>query len=119
MVDIDNFNDLELAINDPLVKGLSKIFNMDYLTTVYSRSENPKLLILKNLLINYLRTIKNKEWKILEVGCGNCDLLNEFYKIGLDVIGTDLLETAGIEYDHIKVYKNNIEKENYRSQMNQ
>ena len=86
---------------------------MDYLSTVYSRLERPKTSYPEKLAYKLFKDyIKTKNGKFLEVGCGNCDLLNEFYKIGLDVIGTDLLETAGREYDHIKVYKNNIEKEN-------
>ena len=39
------------------------------------------------------------------------DLLEEFRKLNLKVIGTDLLESAGKDYPLLKVFQNNIEKE--------
>ena len=85
---------------------------MDYLSTVYSRLERPKTKYPKKLAYKLFKDyIKRKNCNFLEVGCGNCDLLNEFSKIGLDVVGTDLLKSAGREYPHIKVFQNNIEQE--------
>ena len=86
---------------------------MDYLSTVYSRKEKPKTSYPEKLAKKIFKDhIKYKKGLFLEVGCGNYDLLNEFSKIGLNVVGTDLLSTAGKDYKEIEVYKNDIEREN-------
>ena len=85
---------------------------MDYLSIVYSRKERPKTKY-PALLANELtrKYIIKKDASFLEIGCGNCDLLNEFSLLGVKVTGTDLLSSAGNDYPNIKVYKNDIEKE--------
>ena len=85
---------------------------MDYLTAVYSREEKPKTKY-PRLLAEYLfgSFIKSTDKSLLETGCGRGDMLEEFRKIGLKVQGTDLLKSAGLEYEKLEIVRNNIELE--------
>ena len=85
---------------------------MDYLSTLYSRKEKPKTNYPK-FLVKYLfdKYIINSNKIFLETGCGRGDLLYEFKKYGLKVMGTDLLKSAGNDYPDIEVIENNIENE--------
>ena len=91
------------------MKSKSKL---DYLSILYSRQEKPKTNY-PSKLSRYIfdNFIKKKNKSLLEIGCGNCDMLNEFSLLGLKVQGTDIVESAGHEYPDIKVIENDIEKD--------
>tara|TARA_B100000989_G_C19530186_1_gene469207 strand:+ start:868 stop:1521 length:654 start_codon:yes stop_codon:yes gene_type:complete len=85
---------------------------LDYLSTLYSRKDKPKTKY-PSILAKYLfkKYIKDSNKSFLETGCGRGDLLEEFRKLNLNVIGTDLLESAGKDYPLLTVFQNNIEKD--------
>ena len=68
-----------------------KIDQSNYLETIYNEntapfSDYPKKLI--SYLFNRFKMSKNQ--KILELGCGRGEFLNEFVKCGLEVHGVDI-----------------------------
>ncbi len=85
---------------------------MDYLSIVYDRKLKPKTSYPSLLAREVFRRFNLKKGSsFLEIGCGNGDLLNEFMLLGLNVSGTDLLSSAGMDYPELKIVQNDIERE--------
>lgn len=69
---------------------------MDYLDVVYSRSSKPQTQYVSqyvSYLIKEFSLIKSSS--LLELGCGNCDVLCEFKKYGFNVTGLDNCPSSG------------------------
>lgn len=83
---------------------------MSYLKVVYSRRREPKTTYPREL-IKYLygRFNLKKGDKLLELGFGNGDFLNEFSKIGLKCYGIDKEILSPIDKD-IQIKKINIDR---------
>lgn len=84
----------------------------NYLETIYSEdlrplTEYPKKLI--NYLIHRLNLEKNK--KILELGCGRGDFLNEFSLYGLEAHGVDVSDYCKKFFPNLNFQKVDLEKE--------
>tara|TARA_Y200000002_G_scaffold67587_1_gene52454 strand:+ start:16665 stop:17351 length:687 start_codon:yes stop_codon:yes gene_type:complete len=69
--------------------------NSNYINVVYDEKKKPFSLY-PALLIKYLvkKYNLNKNSKILEMGCGRGEFLNEFIKIGMNGFGIDLSDYA-------------------------
>ena len=62
----------------------------NYLEAIYNEKSKP-LTEYPKKLINYLiKRFKLEKNKILELGCGRGDFLNEFEEFGLDAYGVDI-----------------------------
>ena len=84
----------------------------NYLETIYNINEKPltgypKKLI--NYLIERLNLEKNK--KILEIGCGRGEFLNEFFLSGLDSYGVDVSDYMKNFFPHLKFKLANLEND--------
>ncbi len=84
----------------------------NYLETVYNKSSKPltdypKKMI--NYLIKRLNLEKNK--KVLELGCGRGEFLNEFNLFGLDAYGVDMSDYCKKFFPSLKFKKVDLEKE--------
>ena len=65
----------------------------NYLETVYSVENRPFTNYPKKLIIYLIKRFKlEKNQKVLELGCGRGDFLNEFVNNGLEGYGVDLLD---------------------------
>ena len=84
----------------------------NYLETIYNingkpLTDYPKKLI--NYLIKRLNLEKNK--KILEIGCGRGEFLNEFFLSGLDSHGVDLSDYMKNFFPNLKFKLANLEND--------
>ena len=65
----------------------------NYLETVYNVEDRPFTNYPKKLIIYLIKRFKlEKNQKVLELGCGRGDFLNEFVNNGLEGYGVDLLD---------------------------
>ncbi len=67
--------------------------NIDYLDVTYDENDKPRT----NFPFNFAKHIVNrfgikKNSKILDVGCGRCEVLTAFGQLGLDISGIDASE---------------------------
>ena len=83
----------------------------DYLSVVYNRDQRPKTAYVRKhveiLVSNFNLSLSDS---LLEIGCGNCNILNEFSAFDLSVKGVDLSVLSGSEYPYIEVVIGDIEK---------
>ena len=85
---------------------------MGYLRTVYSRTSHPKSKYVSVYVKEIIKRFEIKSLdRVLEIGCGNCDILNELKMHGLTVHGCDSDEEAGIEYPDLDVKNADIVSE--------
>ncbi len=67
--------------------------NIDYLDVTYTEKEKPRTDFPSNLAKHIFDKFHLKKTnKILDVGCGRCEVLDAFSKLGLDVSGIDASE---------------------------
>ena len=78
----------------------------NYLETIYS-AENKPLTNYPKKLVSYLieRFDLEKSQKILELGCGRGEFLNEFVKNGLEGYGTDISEYSNQFFPNLNLKK--------------
>lgn len=82
---------------------------MDYLSVIYDRQLRPKTAYVTRYAEFIVSMLKSKFGlspngrTLVEMGCGNCDILNEFHALGFSVKGVDSVASAGFEYPHIPV----------------
>lgn len=83
-----------------------------YLETIYDEKSKP-LTDYPKKLVNYLikRKKLSKDQKILEIGCGRGEFLNEFQNFGLDTYGVDLSDFCKKFFSKLKFKKVDLEKE--------
>lgn len=84
----------------------------NYLETIYNEntapfSDYPKKLI--SYLFNRFKMSKNQ--KILELGCGRGEFLNEFVKCGLEVHGVDISDYSKKFFSELNLKKVDMENE--------
>lgn len=84
----------------------------NYLKTIYNEntapfSDYPKKLI--SYLFNRFKMSKNQ--KILELGCGRGEFLNEFVKCGLEVHGVDISDYSKKFFSELNLKKVDMENE--------
>lgn len=84
----------------------------NYLETIYNINEKP-LTDYPKKFINYLikRLNLEKNRKILEIGCGRGEFLNEFFLSGLDSHGVDLSNYIKNFFPHLKFKLANLEND--------
>lgn len=84
----------------------------NYLETIYSEQKTPITNYPKKL-INYLieRNQLERNQKILELGCGRGDFLNEFIIYGLDGYGVDISDYCKKFFPNIKFQKTDLANE--------
>ena len=89
-----------------------KMNQSNYLETIYNENTAPFTDYPKKL-INYLfnRFKMNKNQKILELGCGRGEFLNEFVKCGLEVHGVDISDYSEKFFSELNFKKVDMEKE--------
>lgn len=93
-----------------------KVYNLmsqqNYLSTIYDEKKIP-ITEYPNKLINYLikRLKIKKNQKILELGCGRGEFLNEFISYGLDGYGVDLSDYCKNFFPKIKFKKTDLANE--------
>ena len=89
-----------------------KMNQSNYLETIYNEntapfSDYPKKLI--SYLFNRFKMSKNQ--KILELGCGRGEFLNEFVKCGLEVHGVDISDYSQKFFSELNFKKVDMENE--------
>lgn len=89
-----------------------KMNQSNYLETIYNEntapfSDYPKKLI--SYLFNRFKMSKNQ--KILELGCGRGEFLNEFVKCGLEVHGVDISDYSKKFFSELNLKKVDMENE--------
>lgn len=84
----------------------------NYLETIYNENSAPFTDYPKKL-ISYLfnRFKMNKNQKLLELGCGRGEFLNEFVKCGLEVHGVDISEYSRKFFSELNFKKVDIQNE--------
>ena len=84
----------------------------NYLATIYDEKKKP-ITEYPNKLINYLikRLKIEKNQKILELGCGRGEFLNEFVNYGLDGYGVDLSDYCKKFFPNLKFKKTDLANE--------
>mgnify|MGYP001320631300 CR=1 FL=1 len=84
----------------------------NYLETIYSEDSRP-LTNYPKKLINYLikRLNLEKTKKVLELGCGRGEFLNEFSLYGLDAYGVDVSDYCKKFFPKLNFKKVDLEKE--------
>ena len=85
---------------------------LNYLETIYNENTTPFTDYPKKL-INYLfnRFKMSKNQKILELGCGRGEFLNEFVKCGLEVHGVDISDYSEQFFSELNFKKVDMENE--------
>ena len=91
---------------------------MSYLKTVYDRNREPKTTY-PSKLINYLikRFNLKRESRLLELGIGNGDFLQEFHKYGFECFGLDR-EISFEVNRNLKIKKVNLARQKFPFQNN-
>lgn len=84
----------------------------NYLETIYSQKSRP-ITNYPGKLIHYLveRFKLKQNQKILEIGCGRGEFLNEFYISGLDSYGVDISDFSKKYFPNLKFIKTDLENE--------
>lgn len=73
---------------------------MDYLDVVYSRESKPKTRYVSQYVSYLIKSFNlTSSDSLLELGCGNCDILNEFRLHGFNVTGLDNCFSSGIDHN--------------------
>ena len=90
----------------------NQMVQQNYLETIYSEQKTPITNYPKKL-INYLieRNQLERNQKILELGCGRGDFLNEFIIYGLDGYGVDISDYCKKFFPNIKFQKTDLANE--------
>jgi len=85
---------------------------LNYLETIYNENTTPFTDYPKKL-INYLfnRFKMSKNQKILELGCGRGEFLNEFVKCGLEVHGVDISDYSEQFFSELNFKKVDMDNE--------
>ena len=84
----------------------------NYLSTVYSEKERPKTDYPKKLCKYLFDKFELKQgMKLLEVGCGRCETLNNFSNLKLEVCGVDTSHEAPSFSNGAKIKICNVENE--------
>ncbi len=83
-----------------------------YLETIYNDNLRP-ITDYPSKFIKYLikRFNLKKNQKILEIGCGRGDFLNEFYQSGLEAHGVDISDYSKNYFPKLKFLKTDLENE--------
>ncbi len=89
-----------------------KMSQSKYLETIYNENSTPFTDYPKKL-ISYLfnRFKMNKNQKLLELGCGRGEFLNEFVKCGLEVHGVDISDYSENFFSELNFKKVDMENE--------
>ena len=90
----------------------SKMNQSNYLETIYNENTAPFTDYPKKLISYLFKRFKmSKNQKILELGCGRGEFLNEFVKCGLEVHGVDISDYSEKFFTQLNFKKIDMENE--------
>lgn len=89
-----------------------KMSQSKYLETIYNENSTPFTDYPKKLISYLFNKFKmNKNQKLLELGCGRGEFLNEFVKCGLEVHGVDISDYSEKFFSELNFKKVDMENE--------